>query len=104
MAWRRDPTGVEEQGTFTRVPQEPGRSCRFRRRVRGVRGVPVIHTRPLALVACRQLERTDKRTEAVPPSEGNEAKREGRQDVGSSHRTAEAGEFRPSGDPVEERG
>ena len=30
-AWRADPAGVEEQGTRTEGPQEPGRPCRFRR-------------------------------------------------------------------------
>ena len=39
----------------------------------------------------------------VPPSEGNEVRREGNRGVGVSHITSEAGEFCP-GDPVEERG
>jgi hypothetical protein len=30
MAWRSGPTGVEEQGTYARVRQEPGRSRRLR--------------------------------------------------------------------------
>jgi RNA-directed DNA polymerase len=40
----------------------------------------------------------------VPPSEGNEVTRDGRPGFGASHSTVEAGEFDPSGDPVEERG
>ena len=43
-------------------------------------------------------------THVVPPSEGNEVRREGRQGVGASHSTVETGEFRPAGDPVEGRG
>ncbi len=39
----------------------------------------------------------------VPPSEGNEARRDGRQEVGAPHRTCEAGE--PTrGTPWRERG
>ena len=30
MTWRKGPTGVEEQGTYARVRQEPGRSRRLR--------------------------------------------------------------------------
>ena len=39
---------------------------------------------------------------AVPSSEGDEARREGRQGVGALHTTCEGGELAP-GDPPEER-
>jgi hypothetical protein len=38
----------------------------------------------------------------IPPNEGNEARREGRQEVGSLHRTCDVGELIQE-DPVEER-
>ncbi len=38
----------------------------------------------------------------IPPSEGNEARREGRQEVGSLHRTCGVGELTQE-DPAEER-
>jgi hypothetical protein len=40
---------------------------------------------------------------AVPPSEGNEVRRDGRQEVGASRSTDEAGELTRQ-DPVEGRG
>ena len=47
MAWRRGPTGVEEQGMCAvGFPQEPGRACRLRA-VTGKEGQPV-YTKPLA--------------------------------------------------------
>ena len=39
----------------------------------------------------------------VPPSEGNEARRDGRPGIGASHSTVEAGELTPE-DPVKGRG
>jgi len=73
-----DPAGVGEQGTFTRVPQEPGRPLRLRGRSR-----PEIPGDQLqASAAHSSVEERTKRVDAeVPPSEGNEARREGRQEV-----------------------
>lgn len=101
--WSRlvPPAGVGEQGTRPRVSREPGRSCRF----------PVVgagkENRVNKLQAWsrgvrRHQERTDSDAHWVPPSEGNEVTRDGRQEVGVSSMTDEAGEpfLR---DPVEER-
>ena len=97
-----DPTGVEEQGMGT-----PG----FSRNVGG----PVVSrlhhpdggqpefSAPGRPRACSAWSGTKTGTRRVPPSEGNEARRDGRREVGAAHSTVEAGESRPAGDPVEGR-
>src|ERR1700688_1641374 len=76
------PTGVEEHGTEAiGVSQELGRSCRLHRviRRRGVaepKGLPAHRCCVSWVVGAKP-----RRTEVVPPSEGNEVRREGRQEV-----------------------
>ena len=70
--------------------------------VTGEEGAPGPIPRPLAVVFHRQRERR-RDTAKVPPSEGNEARREGHAGVGATHSTFEAGEPAPW-DPVEGRG
>ena len=54
---------------------------------------------------CRAAHRSERTgTHVVPPNEGNEVRRDGRQGFGASHSTVEAGESWPVGDPVEGRG
>src|SRR3954467_14798368 len=78
----RDPAGVREQDTFTRVPQEPGRPRRLRGKSRVE--VPGDQLQARGRRIRRPRERNAGATE-VPPSEGNEARREGRQGVGAPH-------------------
>ncbi len=75
------PPGSESRARSRGFPRNLGGPVVSAEDVRGRRGVPVIHTRPLALVACRQIGANRQATQAVPPSEGNEARREGRQEV-----------------------
>ena len=72
-----------------RVPQEPGRPDRLHRNPRlGNR----VTNSPMPTIARRdRWEQTTTRT-VVSPSEGNEARRDGRRGVGASHSTDEAGE------------
>src|SRR5512144_1738551 len=96
----RDPAGVKEQDTFTRVPQEPGRPCRLRGKSR--REVPGDQLQARGRCTRRPRERNAGAV-VVPPSEGNEARREGRQGVGAPHTTCDAGE--PTrGTPLREGG
>jgi hypothetical protein len=76
-----------------RVPQELGSSCRLRvdRIWFGVTSPKTPGLKP----ASGLRERTQAHG-AVSPSEGNEARRNGRQEVGALHSTAEAGEQQPS--------
>jgi len=84
------------------VPQEPARPGRLRAWTRTrVTGL----SNPLA---CKWRRSVTGRSEpasarAVPPSEGNEVRRDGRQGVGAPRSTAEAGEPTRR-DPVEGRG
>ena len=95
-----DPAGVEEQGTLTGVLQEPGRPSR-----------PLGKSRPE--VPGDQLQARGRRTRRsgerntgaaeVPPSEGDEARWDGRRGVGALHITRDAGE--PTrGTPLREGG
>ncbi len=58
--------------------------------------------RPVAVTLYGHRERI-RGAAGVPPGEGNEARREGRTEVGATHSTEEAGEAAPR-DPVEGRG
>lgn len=68
--------GVEDLDTFMRVPQELGRPRHFRSpsRKREDTGLPT--PRPTT-AAPASVGRETKAARAVPPSEGNEARREG---------------------------
>ena len=84
------PAGVEEQGTFI---------LGFSRNLGGPvvsvyesgLGIPVNNSRPAAGASCG-CGNEAQGAAAVPRSEGNEATREGRQEVGVLHITYEAGE------------
>src|SRR5262245_6684417 len=84
-----DPAGVEEQGTFTRVPQEPGRPLRLHGRSRSE-----IPGDQLQARGRRTRRRRERNTGAarVPPNEGNEVRREGRRGFGALDSTCDAGE------------
>jgi len=84
-----DPAGVREQDTFTWVPQEPGRP----RRLHGKSRLELPGDQLQARGRCirRPRERNSGAT-VVPPSEGNEARRKGRQGIGAPHTTYDAGE------------
>ena len=96
------PAGIEEQGMCTRVLQEPGSPCRLHA------GKPEggnRHSTPPGPSGRRcgpsgsgvtASARTGS-AGVVRPSEGNEARAEGRQGVGASHSTGEAGELSPRG-------
>src|SRR3954453_17835916 len=96
----RDPAGVEEQGTLTGVPQEPGRPLRLLGKSR--REHRVTNSRPVAGCTRRPRERTAGAT-GIPPNEGNEVRREGGRGFGASNSTYEAGEP-PRGTPRREGG
>jgi hypothetical protein len=85
------PAGVEEQGAFTlRFIQEPGRPERFHGS-RPVGDTGIIS--PGSERGARPGSGSESKTRSmVPPSEGNEARREERWGFGASHSTAEAGE------------
>src|SRR5512135_3906257 len=85
----RDPAGVREQDTFTRVPQEPGRPRRLHGKSR-----PELPGDQLQARGRRTRRPRERNTGAtgIPPSEGNEARRDGRRGVGASRSTFEAGE------------
>src|SRR3954470_15591581 len=85
----RDPAGVREQDTSTGVPQEPGRPRRLHGESRPE--LPGDQLQARGRRTRRPRERNSGAT-VVPPSEGNEARREGRQGVGASHITCDAGE------------
>ena len=90
MAERNGPAGVEEQGTFI---------LGFSRNLGGPvvsvnesgLGIPVNNSRPAAVASCSCGNETQGAV-AVPRSEGNEASRKGRQEVGVLRITEEAGE------------
>ena len=94
MAWRRGPTGVEEQGMCAvGFPQEPGRACRLRA-VTGTRGSRLKQSPWPAVAALgRRRERRTKRKERYRQAKDNEARRDGRQAVGTPRITEEAGEL-----------
>ena len=69
-----DPTGVEEQGTFTGVPQEPGRPIHLLGKSRAE--VPGYQLQVRGRGTRRPWERNTGAT-GIPPSEGNEARRDG---------------------------
>src|SRR3954452_2891238 len=85
----RDPAGVREQDTFTLVPQEPVRPRRLRGKSRPE--LPGDQLQARGRCTRRPRERNSGAT-VVPPSEGNEARREGRQGVGAPRTTYDAGE------------
>ena len=89
FARRRDLTGVRERGMHTRVPQEPGRSRRLQRKNRSGSRANLSRPRGAALRVSRSEEASAR---VVPPSEGNEARREGRREVGAPRSTREARE------------
>jgi hypothetical protein len=72
-----------------RVLQEPGRPNRLHRNFRlGNRN----NNSPMPAVARRDHREQTTTQTVVSPSEGNEARRDGRLGVGASHSTVEAGE------------
>src|SRR4051812_38658085 len=83
------PAGVRDQGTLTGVPQEPGRPRRLLGKSR--REVPGDQLQARHRRTRRRRERNAGATE-IPPSEGNEARRDGRRGVGAPHTTGDAGE------------
>ena len=89
VAWCRRSAGVEERGMYARVVQEPGRSRVLHREQRGagaaIKAVQAHGHGALPVGAKRARP-------VVPPSEGNEVKRDGRREVRVSHCTDEAGE------------
>jgi len=84
-----DPAGVGEQGTFTRVLQEPGRPLRLRGKSR-----PEIPGYQLQVQDRRTRRPRERNTGAarVPSNEGNEVRRDGRRGFGALHSTCDAGE------------
>jgi len=93
--------GRRARAMAMRVPQEPGRPRRLHRHFRIGRPEPTTPGCPRSRVGDRRERTSD--APVVSPSEGNEARRDGRRGVGASHSTVEAGE--PAGwDPVEGRG
>ena len=96
----RDPAGVGEQGTFTGVPQEPGRPRRLHGKSRPELPGDQLQARGRRT---RQPRERNAGATVVPPSEGNEVRRDGRQGVGAPHTTCDAGE--PTrGTPLREGG
>jgi hypothetical protein len=85
---------------ITRVPRELGRPCRLHRGCRSE--TRLTNSRMIHGPVLSRWGRT-RDTTMVSPSEGNEAKRAGRQGVAAPHSSAEAGE-RALPDPVERRG
>jgi len=81
------------------VPQEPGKPCRLHVQSRnGATGTQNPRPTSGATPGGRRGERPDTKhsvANVVPPNEGNEVRREGRQGLGASHSTREAGESRP---------
>jgi hypothetical protein len=74
------PAGVEEHvQTGIGVPQELESSCRFHGSEVG-RGYRFTNPRPAAGHTPRQRERNE-RVPVAPPNEGNEVRRDGRQEV-----------------------
>jgi hypothetical protein len=72
-----------------RVPQEPGRPNRLHRPTRlGNR----VTNSPMPTISRRDRWEQTTTQPVVSPSEGNEAKRDGRWGVGASHTIDEAGE------------
>ncbi len=90
MAWRREvPPGSESRARSQGVPQEPGRPLRSPRQVPA--GGPGDQLQARGRGRPRPWERNAGAT-GIPPSEGNEARRDGRRGVGAPHSTDEAGE------------
>ena len=83
----------------TGVPQEPGNPCRLHdhgRKGQPAKKAPGPPTpRGRAAGAAGRPDTKCGFAVVVPPSEGNEARRDGRQGLGASHSTAEAGESSP---------
>jgi len=86
---QRSRRGRRARHVHNGVLQEPGRSCRLRRRP-GF-GNPVNNPGPADIAPYTPRERTQGAA-TVPRSEGNQATREGRQEVGVLFSTEEAGE------------
>ena len=72
-----------------RVPQEPGRPNRFHRNIR--LGNRITNSLEPTMARRDRWEQTMTQP-VVSPSEGNEARRDGRLGVGASHTIDEAGE------------
>ena len=85
----------------TGVPQERGRSCRLHPFTSGMGGAGPESSRPGDR---RRVPRETRRQARgmVPPSEGNEVRRDGRQEVGALRSTVEAGESLPWETPWKE--
>src|SRR5262249_50874937 len=76
------PAGVEEQGKEAMgVSQELGRSCRLHGIIRPFRGRRTQSTPGSPSLRCATGGAKPKAHRVVPPSKGNEARREGRQEV-----------------------
>jgi hypothetical protein len=96
----RSDRGRRARAMTIRVPREPGRPDRFHREFRlGNR----MTNSPEPTIARRDRWEQTTTQPVVSPSEGNEARRDGRSGVGASHSTDEAGEPLRR-DPVEGRG
>ena len=100
QAWSgRSRRGRRAGHARTGVPQEPGKPCRLHVQSRnGATGIT--NPRPTARVTWGggSGQRPDTKgsvTNVVSPSEGNEVRRDGRQGLGASHSTCEAGESHP---------
>ena len=96
-----DPTGVQRAGhVHIGVLQERGRSCHLHL----ISGwAPAVNRSAQAIRSCVRngMERT-RNAQVVPPSEGNEVRRDGWQEVGASNSTVESGEFLPWETPWKE--
>ena len=90
MAERRGPAGVEEQGTFI-VGSSRNLGAPVASVDKPVLGSPVNNPRPAAAASC-VCGNEAQGARRYRESEGNEATREGRQEVGVLYSTDEAGE------------
>lgn len=92
-----DLAGVRERGASARASQEPGRSRRLLGDEPSVGAAPQPSRRGASSDPAKYEDASE-----VSPSEGNEARRDGRREVGASRRTYEGGEPRRR-DPLEGR-
>ena len=91
MTWPRSPPGSKSRACRHRILQELGSPCHFRRQQRGWGSHEPNNPGPG--MECRHSrERRIMGTRAVPPNEGNEARRDGWQGVGATRSSCEGGE------------
>ena len=79
VAWGRGSAGVAERGMYARVVQEPGRSRLLHREGGGAGAANEVVQ---ALGEIVRLRGSEEGEAVVAPSEGDEARREGRREVG----------------------